>query len=210
MLLPHSEVAEVDRLGRKHSKHGMYSSEVGVQRATASPNGDTIWHAYLTDMIPLQSKSCRINIHGISVPGCCYKYSSPPYIPPLSVLATKNDPLQQPRCATEGRWCVCICPRSWALDSRPTDEKYLNSGSPGLLVHVEWDLYVCVFFCVDLPLSCTSIRTSSWEYVTTLEFEWDVIRGRRSYRWTIWVCSDRRLFACRSLILGIRADLPVR
>ena len=27
----------------------------------------------------------------------------------------------------------------------------------------------------------------SWEYLTTLEYEWDVIRGRRPYRWTIWV-----------------------
>ena len=37
----------------------------------------------------------------------------------------------------------------------------------------------------------TLIRTgtSSWEYVTTLDFELDLIRGRRPYRWTIWVCS---------------------
>jgi hypothetical protein len=30
---------------------------------------------------------------------------------------------------------------------------------------------------------------SSWEFFTTLGYEWDVIRGRRPYRWTIWVCS---------------------
>ena len=30
---------------------------------------------------------------------------------------------------------------------------------------------------------------SSWEFIITLDFEWDVIRGRRPYRWTIWVCA---------------------
>jgi hypothetical protein len=29
---------------------------------------------------------------------------------------------------------------------------------------------------------------SRWELVTTLDYEWDIIRGRRPYRWTIWVC----------------------
>lgn len=28
-----------------------------------------------------------------------------------------------------------------------------------------------------------------WEFFTTLDFEWRVIRGRVPYRWTIWVCS---------------------
>jgi hypothetical protein len=87
---------------------------------------------------------------------------------------------------------------------------FLNSCSPELLAHNKWDLYVRVLSCVDLSLSCTSIRTSSWEYVTTLDFELDIIWGRRSYRWTIWVCSDRRFFACRYLSFEIRADSLAR
>ena len=31
------------------------------------------------------------------------------------------------------------------------------------------------------------ILAYSWEFVTTLEYEWEVIQGRLSYRWTIWV-----------------------
>jgi hypothetical protein len=81
----------------------------------------------------------------------------------------------------------------WSLDRLMTS----CSCSPELLAHSKWDLYVRVFFCVDRSLSCTPIPTSSWEYITSLDFELDIIRGRRSYRWTIWVCSDRRLFACR-------------
>jgi hypothetical protein len=89
-------------------------------------------------------------------------------------------------------------------------KRFLNSGSPELLAHNKWDLYVRVLCCgVDLPLSCTSICTSSWEFVTALDFELDIIRGRRSYRWTIWVCSDRRFFACRYFNFEIRADLLV-
>ena len=34
--------------------------------------------------------------------------------------------------------------------------------------------------------------TTSWEYLTTLEYEWSVIRGHRQYRWTIWVCINMR------------------
>ena len=32
-----------------------------------------------------------------------------------------------------------------------------------------------------------SIPTPSWEYVTTLEYEWKVFRGQIPYRRTIWV-----------------------
>jgi hypothetical protein len=28
---------------------------------------------------------------------------------------------------------------------------------------------------------------TSWEFVTTLDYEWSVIRRHRPYRWTIWV-----------------------
>ena len=105
-----------------------------------------------------------------------------------------------------GAYAVCLCPRSCALDPGPIDENSLNSGSPGFLAHNKWDLCVRVLCCIDLPLLCTSIPTSSWEYVTTLDFELDIIRGRRSYQWTIWVCSGRRFFACRYLSFEIRAE----
>ena len=34
-----------------------------------------------------------------------------------------------------------------------------------------------------------SIPDPSWEFFTTLDYEWNVIRGRLPYRWTIWVRS---------------------
>jgi len=32
-----------------------------------------------------------------------------------------------------------------------------------------------------------------WEFVTTLDFEWSVIRRHQRYRWTIWIYSVSRL-----------------
>lgn len=41
-----------------------------------------------------------------------------------------------------------------------------------------------------------------WEFVTTLEYEWDVIRRRRPYRWTIWIYSIARISALFVIIFG--------
>jgi len=40
-----------------------------------------------------------------------------------------------------------------------------------------------------------------WEFVTTLDYEWSVIRGSRPYRWTIWVYSYTRLSTLLALIV---------
>ena len=45
----------------------------------------------------------------------------------------------------------------------------------------------------------------SWEFVTTLNFEWEFIRGHRRYPWTIWVCGLFRGFVSAGLPLTIPA-----
>jgi len=35
-----------------------------------------------------------------------------------------------------------------------------------------------------------SILHPSWEFVTTLDYEWNVIQGRRPYRWTYGSVTD--------------------
>ena len=37
------------------------------------------------------------------------------------------------------------------------------------------------------PNNNNLVLVSSREFVTTLDYEWSVIRRRRSFRWTIWV-----------------------
>ncbi|KAF8489241.1 hypothetical protein F5888DRAFT_1808899 [Russula emetica] len=44
-----------------------------------------------------------------------------------------------------------------------------------------------------------------WEYLTTLDFELDVIRGRRPYRWTIWIYSLTRVSTLTAVILSFVA-----
>ena len=54
----------------------------------------------------------------------------------------------------------------------------------------------------------TLFFTLSWEIVTTLDYEWNVIRGRRPYRWTIWVCNHSPFFVC-SATLQCETDCSV-
>ncbi|KAF8487392.1 hypothetical protein DFH94DRAFT_25666 [Russula ochroleuca] len=42
-----------------------------------------------------------------------------------------------------------------------------------------------------------------WQFFTTLDYEWDVIRGHRPYRWTIWVYSLARVTTLLDIILNI-------
>ncbi|KAI0294354.1 hypothetical protein BC826DRAFT_341154 [Russula brevipes] len=51
-----------------------------------------------------------------------------------------------------------------------------------------------------------------WEFFTTLDYEWDVIRGRRPYGWTIWVYSLTRIAGLMSVILnfvGLDVTTPI-
>ncbi|KAI0281966.1 hypothetical protein BGY98DRAFT_1094577 [Russula aff. rugulosa BPL654] len=42
-----------------------------------------------------------------------------------------------------------------------------------------------------------------WEFLTTLDYEWDVFQGRRPYRWTIWIYSLARISALMAVILNM-------
>ncbi|KAH9988698.1 hypothetical protein BJV77DRAFT_1069946 [Russula vinacea] len=39
-----------------------------------------------------------------------------------------------------------------------------------------------------------------WEFITTFDFEWSIIRGHRRYRWTIWIYSLSRVAALATVI----------
>jgi hypothetical protein len=63
------------------------------------------------------------------------------------------------------------------------------------LNHAIAGLYMCVFNFIRRTAR-TDIRVEnnlSWETVFTAGFELDVLRGKRPYRWTIWVSP---LLAC--------------
>ena len=70
---------------------------------------------------------------------------------------------------------------------------FLISYASEVLARCRWSLYVrpsgtgCSFHACYL----TQGYTPSWEFLITLDLEWDVIRGRRSYERVFWVCNDR-------------------
>ena len=58
------------------------------------------------------------------------------------------------------------------------------------------------------PTIITLPPASSWEFVTTLDYEWSTIRGRQPYHWTIWVRDDAHFllgFVARPRTLGLSA-----
>jgi hypothetical protein len=55
-----------------------------------------------------------------------------------------------------------------------------------------------------------STSTPSWEFFTTLDYEWSVIRGRRPYWWTIWVCADGHFISPLIACTGPLIDLLTR
>ena len=83
----------------------------------------------------------------------------------------------------------------------------LNRGSQEPLAHHKWYLHVRMFPRVNLLISLSSNLISSWEFVSTLNYELDIIRGRRSYRWTIWVCNGKQLTWPPFTALDPRTDL---
>jgi hypothetical protein len=66
----------------------------------------------------------------------------------------------------------------------------------------------CLISVIALQASCVfmSLSISSWEFVTTLDYEWNVFRGYRQYLWTIWVSSSRDSDA--SLLIRVAHEEP--
>ena len=60
------------------------------------------------------------------------------------------------------------------------------------LAHRIWYLHVSLLVLVTITYS-SHFPNRSWEFVTTLDFEWNVIRRHQRYRWTIWVRDDGAL-----------------
>ena len=70
----------------------------------------------------------------------------------------------------------------------------MKSGAKAPLSCHKWYLPVGPFCCVDLSRLRGPTSVPSWEYFTALDYEFDIIRGRRPHRWTTWVRNRRRLF----------------
>ena len=89
--------------------------------------------------------------------------------------------------------------RAWkASSSGSLDSKYCE-----ILPRHKWSLHVSPHHFSARYSTQSFLSRASWEYFTTLEYEWRVIRGRLPYRWTIWVRALSLWFhlACSALEL---------
>ncbi|KAF8498212.1 hypothetical protein F5888DRAFT_1634126 [Russula emetica] len=87
------------------------------------------------------------------------------------------------------------------LQTRAIPLYYKSSGS-------SWMVFTCGFANIsnshgiprdkNLPSS-----TGSWEFVTTLDYEWSVFRGHRSYGWTIWIYEIARISTFTSVVTDL-------
>ena len=66
-----------------------------------------------------------------------------------------------------------------------------DSGTDQNLACYGWNLLVCLpnrsLDSHDISENNIPVLISSWEFVTTLDYEWSAIRRHRPFRWTIWV-----------------------
>lgn len=87
-----------------------------------------------------------------------------------------------------GSMCVgflLLYPGAWRTQSY----RSFDSGPCEVLARHGWYLHVSLH---RFPACyATQLSLSSWEFFTTLNYEWRVIRGDLPYRWTIWVRNDR-------------------
>jgi len=67
-------------------------------------------------------------------------------------------------------------------------------------------------FFAAVKLWHTAYGLYIWEFFTTLNYEWSVIRGRRPYRWTIWLYSLTRvatLVSAINVMIGFDTARPI-
>lgn len=62
---------------------------------------------------------------------------------------------------------------------------------------------MCVSFLLYPALSATlTVVCHRWEFVTTLDFEWEVFTGKRPWKWSFAVYLTARILALTSVILN--------
>jgi hypothetical protein len=112
-------------------------------------------------------------------------HSYPPHHSIISLKMT-NSPKQA---VAPGTQSACAYQRFFKTQK-------LSSCTPGLLASCGWLLYVGLLSIENFSFRCvvSHFLIYSWEFLTTLDLEWNVIRGRRPHRWTIWVSSHSPFF----------------
>ena len=112
------------------------------------------------------------------------------------VTQTKPTPflVSQDACSPVRGRSLCVYHYCLVLERRTEHllSALYDSVGHEVLAYRVWHLHVSPLVLVITTYSC-HFPIRSWEFLTTLDFEWSIIRGLRRYRWTIWVRDDSAL-----------------
>jgi hypothetical protein len=117
-------------------------------------------------------------------PEFCHPNTSTSVYPSLPVMVNFHDPAEIAKSFRTPTF------RLWQCSSKRLTSSSLNSGGQDLFPCLRWHLPVGLPCRAHLPFSSGSTPGSSWEFVTTLNYDFDIIRRKHPYKWTIWVRSD--------------------
>ena len=90
----------------------------------------------------------------------------------------------------------------------PNDPVFFHSDFFKALAHLGG--YLPVSILASFYVLCSLICLFSWEFFTTLDYEWRIIRGNLPHRWTIWVRNNKHLNLVSSATQEPRADLLIQ
>ena len=118
-----------------------------------------------------------------------------------TTLDHQDGQFRRPCCSCRRYRCVCF---SASLSIRSSPGLPL-SGTQKVPVLGGWFLHVSLLLrCVVCYV--TQLPTPSWEFMTTLGYEWDIIQKRLRYRWSIWVRNDSPFLFC-VILVGKKSDM---
>jgi hypothetical protein len=120
-------------------------------------------------------------------------------IPSLSVLliSEKDGQIQRSERNCAGSpYVACVSCQQMTVLVRRLLRLSFDSGSHEALARLGRPLHVSMRTptLTAYPIMINRPSASRWEFVTTLDYEWSVIRRRRSCRWTIVVRDDSHSF----------------
>ncbi|KAH9978391.1 hypothetical protein BJV74DRAFT_798427 [Russula compacta] len=84
---------------------------------------------------------------------------------------------------------------------RDDDSVWLATEVPIRMVNFQDPAIVASYSSITDMLWHTMTGLFVWEFIITLDYEWSIFRGRRPYRWTVWMYSITRVATLLAMVV---------
>ena len=125
------------------------------------------------------------------------RFVNPNLLLSASSLDYQPEDGQLPQTSCSSRDSKCVCIPVIFQDSKAHQTNLNPSAAPQAFWLLVDGFYMWACFLLRIsPFRCvlSHFLIYSWEFLSTLDLEWNVIRGHRPHRWTIWVSSHSPFF----------------